>query len=106
MSLPFVSWWDPDPERPQHQKLADAMARFREKFQQEPRFALVSPEDAELVVPGVEIHANRIVQPNTFYVGDTPPSVIAQWATARTVEAPISVTHLPSRPSRESVGES
>ena len=48
----FLGWYDPDRKKPARAKLADAIARYEEKFGRTPLFCLTSPQDAaELAEP-------------------------------------------------------
>jgi hypothetical protein len=75
----FLGWYDPDRKRPARAKLADAIARYEEKFGRTPRFCLTSPQDAaELTAPSrkypgdlpVAVQARSFIARWTFYVGE------------------------------------
>jgi hypothetical protein len=75
----FLGWYDPDRKRPARAKLADAIARYEEKFGRTPRFCLTSPQDAaELAEPSrkypgelpVAVQARSFIARWTFYVGE------------------------------------
>jgi hypothetical protein len=75
----FLGWYDPDRKKPARAKLADAIARYEEKFGRAPRFCLTSPQDAvELAEPSrkfpgeppVAVQARNYIARWTFYVGE------------------------------------
>jgi hypothetical protein len=75
----FLGWYDPDRKKPARAKLADAIARYEEKFGRTPLFCLTSPQDAaELAEPSrkfpgeppVSIQARSYIARWTFYIGE------------------------------------
>jgi hypothetical protein len=75
----FLGWYDPDRKKPARAKLADAIARYEEKFGRTPLFCLTSPQDAaELAEPSrkfpgeppVAIQARGYIARWTFYIGE------------------------------------
>ena len=75
----FLGWYDPDRKRPARAKLADAIARYEEKFGRTPRFCLTSPQDAvDLAEPSrkfpgdlpVVVQSRGFIARWTFYVGE------------------------------------
>jgi hypothetical protein len=76
MSLPFLGWYNADPDLSSSDKLEEAIERFVEKFGEEPSHALVSEKDAPSLHErggwAVQIRGLGYIQPNTFYVGDNP----------------------------------
>ncbi len=75
----FLGWYDPDRKKPARAKLADAIARYEEKFGRTPLFCLTSPQDAvELAEPSrkfpgeppVSIQARGYIARWTFYIGE------------------------------------
>jgi hypothetical protein len=75
----FLGWYDPDRKKPARAKLADAVARYEEKFGRTPLFCLTSPQDAaELAEPSrkfpgeppVSIQARGYIARWTFYIGE------------------------------------
>ena len=75
----FLGWYDPDRKKPARAKLADAVARYQEKFQRTPRFCLTSALDAaELAEPSrkfpgpppVTVQARGYVARWTYYIGE------------------------------------
>lgn len=69
----FLGWYDPDRKRPARAKLADAIARYEEKFGRTPTLCLTSITEKEL-----------LDQPTLQHSGDLPLIVesrgfIARW---------------------------
>jgi hypothetical protein len=72
----YLGWYDPDKKKTAAVKLAEAAARYREKWGRQPAVALVNAQDA-VTLPGserIEVRVVGHVAPNTFFVGedDTP----------------------------------
>jgi len=70
----FLGWYDPDKKKPARRKLAEAMARYAEKFGMPPTACLTNPADAaELagdgLAPAVQVRAVAYIPRATFYVG-------------------------------------
>lgn len=69
----FLGWHDPDKKRATVDKLADAVARYREKFGSEPAVVLCNIVDAnELRDAGVDLDVRDVLflgTRGTFYVG-------------------------------------
>jgi hypothetical protein len=75
----FLGWYDPDRKKPARAKLADAIARYEEKFGRTPLFCLTSPQDAADLAepsrkfpgePPVSIQARGYIARWTFYIGE------------------------------------
>jgi hypothetical protein len=75
----FLGWYDPDRKKHARAKLADAIARYEEKFGRAPRFCLTSPQDAaDLAAPSrkfpgeppVTVQARDYIARWTFYIGE------------------------------------
>jgi hypothetical protein len=75
----FLGWYDPDRKKHPREKLADAIARYEEKFGRKPRFCLTSPQDAaDLAAPSrkfpekppVTVQARGYIARWTFYIGE------------------------------------
>ena len=75
----FLGWYDPDRKKPARAKLAEAIARYQEKFGRTPLFCLTSPQDAaDLAAPSrkfpgeppVSIQARNYIARWTFYIGE------------------------------------
>jgi hypothetical protein len=72
----FLGWYDPNKKKAAAQKLAEAIARYQEKFTAEPTEVLCHPIEAEelrvdvrerdLIITGV-----HYIPRHTFYVGVT-----------------------------------
>ena len=80
----FLGWYDPDRKRPAREKLADALARYEEKFRRRAAACLTSLADAaELAAdqqaPQVPIKGVHYIPRHTFYVGveDAPAEALA-----------------------------
>jgi hypothetical protein len=75
----FLGWYDPDRKKPAHQKVAEAIERYVEKFGTEPELVLTGEADAaELVTPPkkslipaptLPIRSAPYIPRWTFYVG-------------------------------------
>jgi hypothetical protein len=84
----FLGWYDPDRKRPAREKLADALARYEEKFRRPAEACLTSVEDAaELAAdqkaPVLPIKGVAYVPRFTFYVGrEDAPTTLAGLAPA------------------------
>lgn len=75
----FLGWYDPDPKKPVRAKLAEAVARYEEKFGATPHFCLTSPTEAAALAeptrkhPGelpVQVDARSYIARHTFYIGE------------------------------------
>lgn len=69
----FLGWYDPDTKKDVKKKLADAKARYTEKFGREPKFCLTSPVDAAALgaeCHGMQVHARAYIATFTFYIGE------------------------------------
>lgn len=80
----FLGWYDPDKKRPARLKLAEAIARYIEKFGVEPTTCLThATEAAELAAdkkaPTLPVRASGYVPRWTFYVGteEEPAAALA-----------------------------
>jgi len=72
----FLGWYDPDKKYPTWKKLADAVARYEEKFGESPVSCLTSPEDAQILRGDPQVQRYNLtivgapyVPRHTFYVG-------------------------------------
>ena len=70
----FLGWYDPDRKRPAREKLADALARYEEKFRRTAAACLTSVADAaelaaDTQAPAVPIKGVNYIPRHTFYVG-------------------------------------
>lgn len=68
----FLGWYDPDKKRPASEKVAEAIARYREKFGSDPETCLTGPANAaELDGAGlpIPVRAVSFISRHTFYVG-------------------------------------
>lgn len=71
----FLVWFDPDKKRAVRSKLADAVAVYREKFNEEPALCLVNEVEANDLAKSAKevplpVKVERYIARNTFYVGD------------------------------------
>ena len=71
----FLVWFDPDKKRVAQHKLADAVAVYREKFNEEPALCLVNEVEASDLAKSARevplpVKVERYIARNTFYVGD------------------------------------
>ena len=74
----FLSWFDPDRKKLPRAKLADAIARYEQKFGSTPKFCLTSVQDAaDLAAPSrkypdlpVQVLPRTYVARYTLYVGE------------------------------------
>lgn len=64
----YTGWTDPDKKKLPAQKINDAAARYRKRWNEEPLVALVNPADA-CEVEGIEVRIVNHVAPNVFFVG-------------------------------------
>ena len=64
----YLAWYDADRKKPLVQKIADARARYVQKFNAEPVVVLVNPEDA-CAVDGLEVRALPHIGRHCFWVG-------------------------------------
>ncbi len=65
-------WFDDDPRRGLEEKIARAVAHYKEKYGQMPSLCFVNPgtlNGAPDTAAGVQIKASRTVLPNHFWVG-------------------------------------
>jgi len=65
-------WFDDDPRRGLEEKIARAVAHYKEKYGQMPSLCFVNPgalAGAPDTAAGVQIKASRTVLPNHFWVG-------------------------------------
>jgi hypothetical protein len=74
----YLGWHDPDRKKPVRKKLADAIARYEEKFGRSPLVCLTSPQDAaELAEPSrkfpdeppVSVQGRSYIARYTLYLG-------------------------------------
>jgi hypothetical protein len=65
----YLGWYDPDKKKPAARKLADAIARYEQKWGRKPAVALVNAADA-IETDDLEIRVVPHVAPNTFFVGE------------------------------------
>ena len=80
----FLGWYDPDKKKPAHQKVAEGIERYVEKFGAAPITCLTNPIDAAELngakqPPVVAVRAVDYIPRWTFYIGveDAPISAIA-----------------------------
>jgi len=71
----FLVWFDPDKKRAAQRKLEDAVAVYREKFNEEPVLCLVNEVEASDLAKSAKevplpVKVERYIARNTFYVGD------------------------------------
>ena len=64
----FLVWYDDSPKTLVADKIQAAIAAYVERFQARPSLVLVNAVD-QMEVAGVLVRSERIVQPNTFWVG-------------------------------------
>lgn len=71
----FLGWYDADKKFPIERKLAEAIARYTEKFGSEPVLALVNPDEAKALEGKTDFpfRAVAFLAHNTFYVGVEDP---------------------------------
>lgn len=67
----FTGWYDPEKKKSSSRKLDDAIARYREKWGEEPQIALVNAADFDGLQErdDIEIRIAGNVAPSTFFVG-------------------------------------
>lgn len=66
----FLVWYDPDARRSIAEKIQDASAAHRRRFNTAPNLVLVSA-DVAAELAGVEVRSTRTVQPHHYWVGRT-----------------------------------
>jgi hypothetical protein len=82
----FLGWYDPDRKRPAREKLAEALARYEQKFRRKAVACLTSVADADELA--TDKKANKLPVPvkgvayiprHTFYVGveETPEETLS-----------------------------
>jgi putative aminopeptidase FrvX len=77
----FMGWYDPDRKFPPERKLAEAIARYTEKFGLPPQKCITSAADAEeLTKAGVDfpVEAKTFISRYTYYVGEDDPESVVQ----------------------------
>ena len=81
----FLGWYDPDKKYPTWAKLADALARYEEKFGAPAATCLTSVADAQELAadpkaPALPVRGVTFIPRHTFYVGieDAPGHGFAQ----------------------------
>ncbi len=70
-------WFDDDPKRGLEEKIARAVAHYRDKYGQAPTLCFVNPatlNGSSDVAAGVQVRAARSVLPNHFWVGVGDPA--------------------------------
>lgn len=73
----FLGWHDADKKYPTANKVADACARYEEKFGAEPEIVLCHPShEAELDGCYIFVRTVNYIPVNTFYVGVEEPDAI------------------------------
>ena len=67
----FLGWYDPDKHKPAEAKVAEAVARYREKFGSAPDLCLTSAVDAAALSGNIDmpVRAVSYIGRHTFYVG-------------------------------------
>ena len=70
-------WFDDDPKRGLEEKIARAVAHYREKYGQAPTLCFVNPgtlNGGPDVAAGVQVRVARTVLPNHFWIGVGDPA--------------------------------
>ena len=70
-------WFDDDPKRGLEEKIARAVAHYRDKYGQAPTLCFVNPgtlNGGPDVAAGVQVRSARSVLPNHFWVGVGDPA--------------------------------
>ena len=70
-------WFDDDPRRGLEEKVARAVAHYKEKYGQSPTVCYVNPatlDGGPDLVAGVQIKPARMVLPNHFWIGVGDPA--------------------------------
>ncbi len=65
-------WYDNDPKRSLEDKVARALAHYRQKYGQPAQVVYVNPatlNDGAPTLPGVEVMTSKTVQPHHFWLG-------------------------------------
>lgn len=65
----YVGYYDPDKKKTSVEKLSDAAARYRRRWNREPRIALVNAADA-CSLDGIDVRVVGHVAPNVYLVGE------------------------------------
>jgi len=74
----YFVWFDDSPKKLASDKLQEALAAYRARYNAAPSLVLVSPAD-QLELPDIAVRSERTVQPNSFWLGfeETPdPSTV------------------------------
>lgn len=64
----YLAWFDADKKKPVAQKIAEAVARYREKFKEEPLICLVNPENV-VPVAGLDVRPVAPLGKHDIWVG-------------------------------------
>jgi hypothetical protein len=68
LAMHFFVWYDDTPKKPTGDKLQEAIVAYVARFQLAPRLVLVNVAD-KLEMVNVVVRCERMVQPNTFWLG-------------------------------------
>ena len=66
--MPFFVWYDDTPKKLAAEKLREAIAAYTARFDTRPTLVLVNAVD-QLETTDIAVRYERMVQPNTFWLG-------------------------------------
>lgn len=64
----FLMWYDDNPKKPTQQKIAEAVARYQERFQSAPNTVLTN-EAERIAVDGMVVRSAGYIRRSNFWVG-------------------------------------